>query len=808
MTKTKTYDCLIIGYNDLDFEQYLNILKSMGTDHSDYRDLRLNYIDYQGKPYRAADLLTLFNCSGQEKPPPPLTNHDVLWMCVTYLGTYLKKHGFSFDYINLFHYQKDELREKLTHNRYLSIAITTTIYNFEHPILDVISFIKRYNQTSPLIVGGPYISKRSERLAERDLKAFFKYMGADYYVCSREGEKPMVEILKAMKNNSGFHTIENIAFKENDEFLITSSSLELNPLEENPIDYSLFPPEDIGAFVNVRTSKGCPYRCSFCGFPQRAEKYKYASVDYIKQELDALRKVGTVTHLHFTDDTFNVPKNRMKELMKVMIREKYNFKWNCYFRCDHMDEEMVGLMKEAGCVGVFLGLESANQTVLKNMNKQHAGKEFYRQAVPLFKNAGIATFISIFIGFPGETFETFWETIEFLRETGADFHRPQLWYCDTLTPIWQDRERFGLSGNHFAWSHDTMDAAAALDLQEESLLALDAPVWVPDPGYNYTGVYHMEQRGLSFEHQKLFLRFFGAIVKEKLLFPDLSETSPALLKGLEQTARLDCQADVDLSPLESLSDTAYLAARTYFLKHYSEPLPPSPLQNSQAKLQSGRQESPLYSLDPALVAALSNHYGDDLTGPLLAALVLVTQSGNKANAPDDRAIITVAPGGRPVPVRLKPQPDMPLDTFISEVQQQYESAADHQLFALYFLTHKLRKREQPNWSFVVDTGFRRISPNHTSLDLNRCLSAYPPAGPGLALTLDLIETEQGFSFRFHYAASAYDSFSAGKLANRLIAGLQTAAGHSQTPLNQIKWEAAPVRRNKTVEIHAQKSFNF
>jgi radical SAM PhpK family P-methyltransferase len=801
MNKTETYDCLIIGYNDLAFEEYEKILRSMGTHHSDYRDLQLNLIQYRGKPYRAADILSHFHFRDKKDTgQPPLTNHDVLWMCVTYLATYIHKHGFSFDYINLFHYEKDRLKEKLTHNIYLTVVICTTIYNFEHPILEVISFIKNHNRDTRIIVGGPYISKRSERISERDLKAFFKYMGADYYVCSREGERPLVQVLEALKNNGDFHAIDNIAFKEGDEFTVTQTSTELNPLEENMIDYSLFPPGDIGGFVNIRTSKGCPYSCSFCGFPLRSEKYKFTGVDYIKKELDALRDVGTVTHLHFTDDTFNVPKKRFRQVMEMVIREKYNFKWNCYFRCDHMDDDIVGLMKEAGCVGVFLGLESANETILKNMNKHAANKEFYRRAVPLFKKAGIATFMSIFIGFPGETIETFWETMEFLRETRADFHRPQLWYCDTLTPIWKQREKFGLSGNHFAWSHHTMDARTALDLQEESLLALDLPVWVPDPGYNYTGVYHMEQRGMTFDKQKIFLRFFGTIVKERLLFPDKKETSPQLLEGLRRAALFDEPGEPDMSPVETLSDTHFIAARSYWTRRFKEPLP-----LAEKNFDETRRDSAIQLIDNNLVEILKKNYDWDMPGILLAAFgVLLFHLEERP----DTAVLTSAPPLRPFPVRMKPSHGITLERFIRNLKEETRQAAEHHLFALFILTHRLRKIEQENWSVTFDTAFQVIQPSTDPDRLQQCLAAYPPPGAGLKLVLNLFEDQDRFSFRFRYAPSLYNSQTLEKMCGQLSTLLKTAAHTPTVSLEDISLETHAVRRNPAVQAHEKKSFNF
>ncbi|HKC65460.1 MAG TPA: hypothetical protein VKB86_17595, partial [Pyrinomonadaceae bacterium] len=101
-------DCLIIGYNDGCLEDEIHSLRSMGADHPNYRDLRLNVIEYEGKPYRAMDIFDHFYhegrpaASGNEK----WHNADVLWMVIMYLGTYLRKRGFTFDYINLFQLQK------------------------------------------------------------------------------------------------------------------------------------------------------------------------------------------------------------------------------------------------------------------------------------------------------------------------------------------------------------------------------------------------------------------------------------------------------------------------------------------------------------------------------------------------------------------------------------------------------------------------------------------------------------------------------------------------------------------------------
>ena len=89
----------------------------------------------------------------------------------------------------------------------------------------------------------------------------------------------------------------------------------------------------------------------------------------MEQELNAIREIGTVTTLTFIDDMFNVPKARFKEMLRMMIDNQYGFKWNCFYRSDHGDEEAIELMGKAGCEGVFLGVESGSDAMLEKMNK-------------------------------------------------------------------------------------------------------------------------------------------------------------------------------------------------------------------------------------------------------------------------------------------------------------------------------------------------------------------------------------------------------------------------------------------------------
>ncbi|PON09592.1 PhpK family radical SAM P-methyltransferase, partial [Candidatus Entotheonella serta] len=358
-------DCLIVGFNDSNFADYVQTVKVLGVDSGAYRDLSLAFLEYEGRHYRALDILTHLHPNDDVY----FANTDFLWPTITYLGSYLSKHGFSFDYINEFQRDTELFREKLQQNDILTIAITTTLYVLPDPILEVVNFIRQYNKTVKIIIGGPYICNQFESLSELEFQSLFHYLSADIYVNNREGEATLVDILSALKHGDDLSEVKNISYKIGDEYKTTHSEVESNDLEDNMVNYTLFPKRDIGQFVSLRTAKSCPFSCAFCGFPARAGKYVYTSVDHVEKELNALKELGTVTTLTFLDDTFNVPKKRFADILQMMIRNQYEFKWNSFFRSDHGDESIIELMKEAGCEGVFLGTESGSNTILEKMNK-------------------------------------------------------------------------------------------------------------------------------------------------------------------------------------------------------------------------------------------------------------------------------------------------------------------------------------------------------------------------------------------------------------------------------------------------------
>jgi len=535
----KTIDCLLVGHNEMDFAEYEKTIRNMGINSGAYRDLNLNFILYNNRPYTIAEIFNIFYYQGKG-PGEPTQFFNVaesFSAAIAYLGTYLWRRGYTFDYVNSFQYGKAELAKKLSNENILTIAVTTTLYVSALPIIEIIDFIRTYNSTAKIIVGGPFVSTSVRTLVPEERDYLFQTtIGADVYVNSSQGEAALVNIIDALKNNLPLERINNLYYKTSKGIKSTPVLRENNKLSENMVEWDLFH-ETVGEYVNIRTAISCPFSCSFCGFPQHAGQYQTAGVEAVERELKQLNRIKTIKSVHFCDDTFNTPAQRFKNILRMLIKNKFGFKWHSYFRCQFVDREMVELMKESGCEGVFLGIESGNDQILKNMNKKAAVHK-YLEGIERLKEYEIVTFGNFIIGFPGETEKTVQDTVHFIERSGLDFFRTQLWYCEPITPIWNERERYKLRGERFEWSHATMDSKKACDLIEEVFLSVKKSTWVPQYNFDFDNFWHLVHRGMTIDQVNHFLKSFNLAVKEKIMAPSFREISYEVLTQIKNACSI------------------------------------------------------------------------------------------------------------------------------------------------------------------------------------------------------------------------------------------------------------------------------
>jgi p-methyltransferase len=344
-------------------------------------------------------------------------------------------------------------------------------------------------------------------------------MGADIYVFDSQGELTLANAVEQLRaNGSGdLARVPNLVYRDRSGLSRTPRMPERNPAEEMGVDWTLFDPSFFTPTAYMRTARSCPFTCAFCNYPAIAGKHETMSVQAVERELRTLHEAGC-RHVIFIDDTFNVPLPRFKEICRMMIRNKFDFKWVSFFRCSNSDDEAFDLMAESGCLGVLLGIESGDQSVLDVMNKAVKIEKYYN-GVRKLKERGILTYTLFFFGHPGETPETAQNTINFVRETGPDFYLAQLYYHDTKVPIHRKSEELGIHGAGYSWKHRTMDWREASQWVETMYRSIDNSTILPLYGIGMWTLPYLLGKGISEGQFKKFTRIAHEMLVKSL--PDV-----------------------------------------------------------------------------------------------------------------------------------------------------------------------------------------------------------------------------------------------------------------------------------------------
>lgn len=160
-----------------------------------------------------------------------------------------------------------------------------------------------------------------------------------------------------------------------------------------------------GARLPVIGSRGCPYDCSFCASPRMWQrKVRWRSGKNLVAEMKALIKEYGISYFHFWDDNFTLGRTFVQEFCREVLEEKLEIKWVCLDRAEHVvkNADLLPLMKEAGCIGIEVGMESANPDTFLYINKQQDSSAVV-SANDLMKRHEIAPLYTCMAMNPGET---------------------------------------------------------------------------------------------------------------------------------------------------------------------------------------------------------------------------------------------------------------------------------------------------------------------------------------------------------------------------------------------------------------------
>lgn len=509
-------DCVVIGFNEIEFADFARSQKVFAGTSGGYKELMTNSVLLGDRRVTYMDLLNsaLEYKNGRS---PELSAFQMPSLGVAYLTSFLRHRGFEVGVVNFFNTGRDDLAAMLGESP-RAVAITTTYYVDDEPIRQIIDFIRAHNETVPIIMGGPRIYNLCAGQTAQTQNVLLGAIGADIFINDSQGESTLAAVLECLRTKgSDLSQVPNLIYRAGSRgpaMKRTLRKLENNNLDENSVDWSLFDPSFYTPTTYMRTSRSCSFSCAFCNYPTMAGALTLSSLSTIENELRYLTEHG-VENMIFVDDTFNVPLPRFKKICKMMIDQKFDLRWVSFFRCSNADDEAFELMAEAGCLGVFLGIESGDQRILKNMNK-FARTDRYRYGVEQLRNRGMISLASIVLGFPGENEESVRNTLNFINETQPTFYNVQLYFHDVLAPIEQQREKYGIEGSGYSWRHDTMSWQEGVALKDDFIPHATGSALMPLYGLSIWCIPYLLAHGISMETIIRFAKAATGYVVESL----------------------------------------------------------------------------------------------------------------------------------------------------------------------------------------------------------------------------------------------------------------------------------------------------
>lgn len=242
-----------------------------------------------------------------------------------------------------------------------------------------------------------------------------------------EGEHTILDIAEALGQGKNLNGVQGIVFDDGSGEIVHTEArpanreLDLLPWPDyegfevealfdaqKVMDAPFYHIQDDPRCISMVSSRSCPFSCTFCFHPN-GRIYRERSIDNFFEEIDYLVERYDVNLLDICDELFATKKKRLIEFCERI--KPYNISWTCQLHVSVVNEETLRLMKDAGCSYISYGLESANNEILKSMQKKTT-RERYDEILGITYDMKIGIQGNFIFGDTAETVETANDTMD------------------------------------------------------------------------------------------------------------------------------------------------------------------------------------------------------------------------------------------------------------------------------------------------------------------------------------------------------------------------------------------------------------
>jgi len=306
-------------------------------------------------------------------------------------------------------------------------------------------FMRRLRESvrAPFVIGGIHATVLPEYVLE--------HTPADY-ACVGEGELPLAQLARALEQGVPADAIPGLCVRRGGGFHGNPPAPPVLDLDALPFPDKL-PFFRAGCFrtrLSVMTSRGCPYHCRYCsndvyfqlhGGPSRGVRRR--SPEHVMEELRLLKRTYPVRSFWFCDDVFAAHRPWLEEFAR-QYEGMGALPFDCHLHPNAVDPGRIRLLRRAGCRHIFLGVDSGDDRIRREIMGRPVSRERIREAVRLIRQAGIRLTISAIFGLPGEGPAEMRRTLDLCTGLAADGTSAYIFYPFFGTRLFDDAREKGL----------------------------------------------------------------------------------------------------------------------------------------------------------------------------------------------------------------------------------------------------------------------------------------------------------------------------------------------------------------------------
>ena len=350
-----------------------------------------------------------------------------------YIAAYLKQKDITVNVVDCTFLTQADALQRIRASKPKIIGMQS-MFSMKAQTLELARLLKR--DCEIMVAGGPLPTTNPE--------AFLQEFNV---AVNGEGEQTMLDLVNATENGDNLSKVHGITYRDKDTGQIkrTSRRKFLADLDTLPFptremfdnnSYKNYYKKKFGYTTTaVMTSRGCPFTCEFCSRPIFGNNFRTRTASNVTDEIEKVQSLG-YERVWFADDCFTLNRQRLIEICDEFVRRRLRIGWECLSRVDTLDLELIAKMKKAGCLRMFFGIESGNDSILRIMNKQITTKQA-EETVRLCKKGGIQTGAFFILGYPSENEKTVADTVRFASSLPLNYLSFTLPYPIPGTPLFE-----------------------------------------------------------------------------------------------------------------------------------------------------------------------------------------------------------------------------------------------------------------------------------------------------------------------------------------------------------------------------------